>query len=226
LGVPLLVRNDIPEFARNLISRVSKRATLPIYKDSKYQVEKLYIVPGRSSVYDSSKDNSFKRVDFPKLSLLELRSRLSRSGQKIDSANHKRIAILRNQGLRKVSNLEELLPALQNNGFEIITPSKKFYSKQDETFQNANIVVASGGAVLANMLFMNPESTVIALVNRETSKIGIWRDLANVFDLNYVEIVGRSGFLEKTMEPLHRDYAIAPKKLRRTLSWVTQSITY
>jgi hypothetical protein len=88
-----------------------------------------------------------------------------------------------------------------------------------KVFHDAKFVVASGGAVLANIIFMKPGTKVLVLRSWRGKKIKLWEDLSKSVNLKYFEVKGFPTYWGFSfLRSLHSDYYISPKKLRRILS--------
>ncbi|SEQ55419.1 Protein of unknown function [Faunimonas pinastri] len=67
--------------------------------------------------------------------------------------------------LRSLANEPELLAELAKRGFEVICPSDLSHREQVELFSSADLVVATHGAALTNIMFMPPGSRVLEMFN-------------------------------------------------------------
>lgn len=65
---------------------------------------------------------------------------------------------------RKILNEGAVSSFLKDNGFVCITPESYSFEEQVSIFSNAKVLVGIHGAGLANMLFMEPDSSVIEIL--------------------------------------------------------------
>ena len=128
----------------------------------------------------------------------------------------RRLYVPRKKGFRAISNEEEILPILQEFGFEILDPGN---DSPFEAFQEAEIIVAPHGAALIHVVFCQPKTVLIELMS--PLYIGIhYYTSSNSAGMDYYSILG-------TVAPgapglVHAvDYAISPDLLRKVLQDVT-----
>lgn len=219
--IPLLIRDDIPKSAKQLLSRLSSRKVIEMKGDTTYCVERLHFVSARSTVFDSRPIDDLPAIAYSPEIIARLKALVwhaygePQSGKKIDL----QIAILRDSAYRNVTNIQKVKRVSELAGFRIFDASEVFYKSQIHLFSNASKVIAPGGAVLANMIFMQSASSVIALRSWRTTNLPLWRDLAVACSINYLEVVGRPTYFGwRKMQRQHSDYSISPRKLRRILS--------
>jgi capsular polysaccharide biosynthesis protein len=185
-----------------------------------FKVSKLYVCPGRSTVFDSTPPNGLSWVEFSPLVLnLFRRKVLDSLGVSSDSHKQSRITFERNSATRNTLNPSSTKRVLQDFTFQTLSLNVKFFQEQVQVFHNANFVVAPGGAVLANIIFMKPGTKVLVLISWRNRKLKLWKDLSESFNLKYMEVKGFPtywGF--NYLQRMHSNYYISPRKLRRILS--------
>ncbi len=104
----------------------------------------------------------------------------------------RRIAILRDEQLgRSFHNRTELAGLLQDHGFELVAPETLSLAEQIRLFRSARVILGAQGSALANIIFCRPGTSVLSIAPDLMLDSFFWR-LANVFDLDYVEIRARS----------------------------------
>ncbi|GEM_PF-5698264 len=219
--VPFLVRDNLPKAAKHLIARLSSRAVIEMKGDLTYRVKRLYFLPARSTVFDSKPIDGLPAIQYSPRTIARLRSLIwdIYDEPKPEDQPIGQIAILRNSTYRNVTNIQKVREVSAAAGFKVFEPSEAFYRDQIHIFANASKVLAPGGAVLANMIFMQPLATVIALRSWRTSKLPLWRELALACNLDYLEVVGTPTYFgTRKMQRQHSDYSISPRKLLRKLS--------
>ncbi len=220
LNIPVLVRSDLPSSTRRFLSKLTQRKIIEVGLDEKVRVSKLYVCPGRSTVFDSKPPLGMNWVDFSPLVLNLFRDRVLDSlGVIPDSSVPKRIIFERRASTRNVLVQEKLKKVFDDFSFQRLPLNDKFFNRQVQVFFNTKFVATPGGAVLANVIFMKPGSKVLVLKSRGNRKLNPWAKLCESFNLKYVEVTGLptywgSSFLRR----LHSNFYISPKKLRRVLS--------
>jgi len=218
--VPILIRSDLPSTTKEFLRKLTPRNVIEVKPDETVRVSQLYVCPGRSTVFDSTPPKGLSLVEFSPLVLnLFRRKVLDSIGVSSDSHTHSRITFERNSANRNNLNRSSTKRVLQDFTFQTLPLNVKFFQKQVQVFHNANFVVAPGGAVLANIIFMKPGTKVLVLISWRNRKLNLWKDLSKSANLKYFEVKGFPtywGF--NYLQSLHSNYHISPRKLRRILS--------
>jgi hypothetical protein len=229
--VPLLIRSDIPENSKSVLASITNREIIEIESNEILEVQNLYVVPGRSSVFDSKPPKGSSFVEFSPTALKSIRSLLLNaqneigSNSLVDTSAHT-IALSRSSKTRNIQNWSSLNQVIKNFGFVIYELNDVFFRNQIKTFNNARILIAPGGAALANILFMPPGSVVVVLRSWRNRDLELWVKLAKSMDVNCVEITGvPTYFGPGKLRRAHSDFYISPRKLRKVLASVTASTT-
>ena len=229
--VPLLIRSDIPENSKSVLASITNREIIEIESNEILEVQNLYVIPGRSSVFDSKPPKGSSFVEFSPTVLKSIRSLLLNaqneigSNSLVDTSAHT-IALSRSSKTRNIQNWSSLNQVIKNFGFVIYELNDVFFRNQIKTFNNARILIAPGGAALANILFMPPGSVVVVLRSWRNRDLELWVKLAKSMDVNCVEITGvPTYFGPGKLRRMHSDFYIPPRKLRKVLASVTASTT-
>jgi capsular polysaccharide biosynthesis protein len=218
--VPVLIRSDIPQSCKDFLKALTTRELIEIDPTDFVLVEILYVLPGKSTVFDSRPPRGLSQAEFSPVVLSLFRNKvLECLAIGPDRDSKQRISFRRKSVTRNVVNWGKIGQELEFFSFEDIPLDSDFYSSQVQVFSNSNVVVSPGGAVLANIIFMNPGSKVVALTSFRGQRIDLWRKLSNSLDLKYIAVKGIPtywGF--RYLRKLHSNFYISPKKLRRILS--------
>jgi Glycosyltransferase 61 len=218
--VPILIRSDLPSTTKEFLRKLTSRNVIEVMPEETFKVSKLYVCPGRSTVFDSTPPNGLSWVEFSPLVLnLFRRKVLDSLGVSSDSHKQSRITFERNSATRNNLNPSSTKRVLQDFTFQTLPLNVKFFQEQVQVFHNANFVVAPGGAVLANIIFMKPGTKVLVLISWRNRKLKLWKDLSESFNLKYMEVKGFPiywGF--NYLQRMHSNYYISLRKLRRILS--------
>lgn len=99
---------------------------------------------------------------------------------------------------RRVSNEDEVFELLENNGFEKVALEDLHVKAQITLFQESKVVVASHGAGLTNIMFMQKGQSVIELKS-DNNDYWCYFSLARVYKLKYFYILSKGSSLQ------HRD---------------------
>jgi len=219
-GVPLLIRADLPFTSKEFLKKLTRRKVIEIGVDQTVKVSKLYACPGRSTVFDSSPPKGLGWVAFSPLILNLFRSKVLNSlGVSSEIPPEVRITFERKAATRTVLNWTNVHKVLQEFNFQTLPLDLKFFRKQVKFFYDTEFVVAPGGAVLANIIFMKPGTKVLVLRSWRSGKLKLWENLSKSSNLKYLEVAGFPTFWGfNFLRSLHSNYYISPRKLRRILS--------
>ena len=220
LDVPLLIRADIPNTTKEFLAKITKRKIVELAPNTRVKVAKLYVCPGRSSVFDSKPPKHESWIKFSPEVLIQMRDRI------MDSLPNKTSPFtLSSVLLSRKSSKRNLLSAksIEKLAFKLHVPVKEldedFFRNQIQIFANANHVISPGGAVLANILFMKPGSKVTVLRASTINKLNIWQQLAEISQVEYSEVSGIPIYFGLDyLKRLHSNFYISPRKLRRIMS--------
>jgi hypothetical protein len=229
--VPILIRSDIPANSKAVLATITDRKIIEIESNEVLAVENLYVVPGRSSVFDSTPPKGTPFVEFSPQVLGMIRSLLLKAQANLDHdprvvSPFRSIALSRSSTTRNLQNDLTVNSLLEKFGFTICELNLDFFKKQIKTFSQARIVVAPGGAALANIIFMPVGSVVVVLRSRRNSDLNLWVKLAKAVGVQCIEVTGiPTYFGPGKLRRMHSDFYISPRKLRKVLASVTATIT-
>jgi capsular polysaccharide biosynthesis protein len=86
---------------------------------------------------------------------------------KLGSPSVKRRRIMVDRGdapARRIQNLSELSPLLEDHGVELVRLSGMSITRQAELFRDAELIIANHGAALANLVFCQPGTRVLQVI--------------------------------------------------------------
>ena len=155
---------------------------------------------------------------FSPVAFAEMRRCLFEAAQVVPSPGWpNKIYLRRNSGLRKVVNSAEIEHTLVAQGYTVIEPEKLSFIVQVQLFSQAEAVVASTGAAVANIVFCPPGIRITILIARfPDTSYWYWQNiaLASGNAVRYVlgEVVGGIG------AGIHSDFRIEVKDLLNSLA--------
>lgn len=224
-SVPFLIRDDLPSDFKNIIKRLTNRNLIEVSSNDVISIDKLFICTAISSVFDFKTDNSSNRINFPFKSINKLRIQLLNIS-KATTIKHDYVYIHRGKSSTKnVINYQSVISLLEKYNFSIIQMDKNFYNEQIQIFSNAKIVVASGGAVLSNLIFINPNAKIIILESFFSHQLGLWRNLAEGLKVNANYVLGPRFSIRKKKNRIHSNYFVPIRKLRKIVEREITSVT-
>jgi capsular polysaccharide biosynthesis protein len=100
---------------------------------------------------------------------------------------HRKVYISRAKApSRKISNEAELLPHLQEAGFEIVYAEELSFAEQVKLFHETSVLLAIHGGGMANVVFMQPFTKILEIraADIKANPLCYWR-LANILNLEW-----------------------------------------
>ena len=190
-SIPLLIRNDLPSTTLEFVAKITSHPILLVKANDSLEVKKLYFFASRSTTFDSKPKTKHKHIIFSPVIIGQLRKFLiSKIRTSPQPSNPLKIYIPRISKYRNVINNSEITRFLKSEGYFKIITNKKFFAQQSSFFENARLVVAEGGAVCANMLFMKSTSSILVLRSWRNSRDNLWKLLAEACQVKYHETRG------------------------------------
>ena len=220
MDVPLLIRADIPKTTKEFLANISKRKIVELAPNTSVKVAKLYVCPGRSSVFDSKPPEHVNWVELSPRALIKMKDGIMDSFPiKTSPITLSSVLISRESSKRNLLNSESIKKLAFKRHIPVYELDEDFFRNQIEIFANAKHVISPGGAVLANILFMKPGSKVTVLRSYGYSKLNIWKQLAEITNVEYSEVRGIPSYWGfNFLRRLHSNFYISPRKLRRIMS--------
>jgi capsular polysaccharide biosynthesis protein len=219
-NIPILIRKDIPETSKMLIRMISDREIVELESDSLVTVKKLYFCPARSTAFDSKPSSNEDLVHFSPKSYQVLRKTLLLSFEnRVSHDKDHRLLLIREGTARNVVNMNSLRGIFIEFNFGLKRIDSEFFNNQVNVFNGADFIVTAGGAALANMLFMKPDSKVMVLQSYRNRKILIWEKLAAACKVEIIPVYGFPLYHGRNWAMrLHSSFYISQRKVRKILS--------
>lgn len=217
--VPVLVRSDLPETTISLIKKLIPHKVLFVSPKDLVSVEKLFFIAARSTVHDSVPTNGEDQVKFSPKALKELRGWvLARLKPELDVTLPGRIFLPRRAKYRNLINLDQIQNFFETLGFQTIETNSGFYPKQHVYFNQANHVASPGGAVLANLVFMQTGSKVLMIRSWRDSDLMLWKKLAAACELDFSEVIGIPTYYgRKALARQHSNFFLPIRRVEKIL---------
>ncbi|MDS1141171.1 glycosyltransferase 61 family protein [Pusillimonas sp. SM2304] len=173
----ILIEDDLPESILKSLSEfwpLDRITLLP--RGTAVQVKSLYYFTNSSDLWESRRKYHISGHEFsiyPE-SFRWLRERIT--GSYADRETERRNAyLIRSSGGngRTLTNQDELISVVDSLGFSCIQPGGMDFAGQVNQFSAFQVVVASSGAALANMLWMARGSVIVVLI-LDSSELFYW----------------------------------------------------
>lgn len=215
--IPILVSDTVPESFLEVISSFSDREILRLPKTMDWKVETLFVAQPLMQILDSTVIPWEEGLFLNSAALGAFRDTVLHSQNSYPSPS--KIFLTRNSGHRGLINQRKLRKLAESFGFTSIDPSSMSWSQQVNLFRNANMVVGASGAVMANYLFMPPNSKIHSLTNERLWDFVLPAQISSIAGVNFSYLLGKSKFrMNKTsVENMHSDFRVSPKRFKATL---------
>lgn len=153
----------------------------------------------RPSHFDASSYISHQTANFRRNGIYHFDASGLRLSRKVileyfDIQPHKarKLFILRKSYFRHMTNQERIEKLLFERGFESVSPGELSVEAQVKLFSEAAVVIAQGGAALANIMFMPEGSEVICIaVKNEYVNYSYFLDYAKIFGVSVNYVIGK-----------------------------------
>lgn len=108
-----------------------------------------------------------------------------KNNNNLPHSKHKIFVSRANTYRRRISNEHEILPIINNYGFEVIHPENISFEEQVKLFYSTAVLVGLHGAGLTNMIFMQPGSTIIEIRRHGDSLNNCFFTMASDLGMKY-----------------------------------------
>lgn len=211
----LLIRENFTDYQNSVVNLVKKHypdlKTVTVDSDTRIECENLL-------VYCNKRE---KLVDYMTHgeTLNHLRRWFLQWTETTDLKPYKRIYISRNRyKYRNLENEEEVIALLEPLGFEIVLPELLSFKDQVTLFSSAQLIVATSGSALNNLLFCKPGTSIIE-TRRKDAMPPLYVGLSKQMGMNHY-------FLPGTKAGLYRSFAINIDDLSNLLQHVIEAHKY
>lgn len=218
-NVPIVVNDglhrNIMESLELIVGLEREIITLPVGRG--LQVDRLYVTSVAGYVPFERRNAKFANHShgvFCPPAFHLIRDRLSLSIDSLPAQEWPRkVYLRRTSGARNVENAHAIEEVLLKNGYVAVAPERLSFLQQAALFNNAEDIVGSSGAALANMIF-SPSTTclVIFIGKLEGTSYWYWQNMAAASGKYIKYILGRS--LGKS---IHDDFHISQKHISLVL---------
>ena len=189
--VPVLIRSDLPTTSIEFLRRVISNPLILVKIDVRVKVKTLYFLAGRSTTYDTRPRLKVPQVDFSPKAISLTRHLVMRTMTVASPTKcPKRFYLPRESKYRNLLNSRKIFETLEAAEFQRVEVNQDFFRFQQVFFNNAKVIIAPGGAILANMIFMNAESRLIVFRSIRDLRQGLWKKLSKASNVNLTQIFG------------------------------------
>jgi hypothetical protein len=218
--VPVLIRGDLPQTSRILVERLIGREIIYVQPEDLVTVRTLYFISARSTVYDSAPEESDERVSYSP-TIMQKQSEWMLQGFPLKDSQvfPRKILINRQAKYRNLLNMGAVSRLLKRNDFQVFEPDESFYLNQGRFFSEANVIASPGGAVMANMIFMQPGSSVLLMRSWRDSDLLLWKKLAEACGVHFNEAIGIPSYHGRNrLARQHSNFYLPLRRVRKLLN--------
>jgi hypothetical protein len=219
--VPLIIRDDLPRTSRTFLEKFAGRELIEIPSESVVNVQSLYTVSARSVIFDSNLMKSDSIPAYSSGTILKVRNWIVNQSNLVlqQPKQGGKFFVSREAKHRNLQNQESLEKTFESQGFSIKKTNDSFFRRQISFFANADVVATPGGAMLANIIFMDSKSTIVILRSFRNDVKNIWRELAQIVGVNCIEIKGIPLYIgANKLRRVHSDFYVSHKRVLSKLS--------
>ena len=216
-GVPILVSDCVPEGFLDVISSISDREILRLPNNLDWRVESLFVAQPLVQILDSTVIPWEEGLSVNSAALGAFRDTVLNSIELHPSPPQ--IFLTRNSGHRGLINQNKLMKVAESFGFTSIDPSSLTWNQQVNLFRNAKTVIGASGAVMANYLFMTPNSNIYSFTNEKLWDFVLPAQISSISGANFSYLLGKSKFRpnQSSVEQMHSDFKVSSKRFRKLL---------
>ena len=225
--IPVLIREDLPRTTKEFLYRVLSRPIIELPSNSNIRIGTLHLLAARSTCFDSTNEEVDIQVKFSPEVLKILVSWIEASLENVSTKDAPSAAYFRRSSRqRRTVNALKIEKIAKSKGLTVIEDNELLYRNQVGIFSGLKLAVIPGGAMSANMIFMQPGAAILTLRGPSQNNLELWRKLADAVGLDYFEVVGSATYHGRNaLQRDHSNFYIFAAKFRRTLSVVMRSIT-
>lgn len=216
-AVPILVSDSVPEGFLEVISSVSEREIIRLPKNLDWSVESLFVAQPLVQILDSTIVPWAEGLFINSAALTTFRDIVLEAH--LPNPSPTRIFLIRKSGHRGLINQESLRRTAESFGFTSVDPSTMTWNQQINLFRNAKILVGASGAVMANYLFMPPNSKIVSLTNTNLWDFVLPAQISATAGADFSYLLGNQkiGLNKTSIEQMHSDFKVSAKKFKEIL---------
>lgn len=216
--VPAIISSRMPKQHFELLDLVSSRPTVAMSYHDRAAVNYLVIPPSRCSLADIPSPPPTVCGESVRLMVNNLRqpSELKCDILFVDRSEH-----ARKTGGRDIVNVDELKALVSNQGGVIFDPLAASIEQQRSVFSSARIILMQAGAAFSNIVFCNPESTILCISQPHGTDLGFFSDIAMAAGVRYATIYGTCADVEASS---HCNVRVEIDAVKRALAWARREL--
>lgn len=215
--VPFLFEDNLHRNIRDIISRIigKSRPIIWLKPGMLFTVRDLYVPSDLTSVIDAYDGGPIARQSA--LDICRIRVGINKCKENVEfrkAPPRRKLFASRNGGMRKLLNQDMLEQHFSTLGFEILRTDNLSLEEQIRAFQEAEIIIGPTGAQMSNIIWCEPDTSVIVLASDHPShQLYLWELLGKVSSVNVKIVVGPRAYTKDGKYSVHDDYTVAPDEV-------------
>jgi capsular polysaccharide biosynthesis protein len=216
--IPAIISSRMPKQHFELLKLVSSRPTVAMSFHDRATVDYLVIPPSRCCLPDIASPPPTVSADSVRLMVNKLRqpSKPDCGILFVDRSDH-----ARKTGGRDIVNVDELKALVSNQGGAIFDPLTASIEQQRDVFSSARIILMQAGAAFSNVVFCNPETTILCISQPHGTDLGFFSDIAKAAGVRYATIYGACA---DTKVSSHCNIRVEIDAVKRALAWARREL--
>ncbi len=223
-GVPIIINDGLhSNLIASLFLVTGDREIIALPIGRALSVERLYLTSPTGYIPFEKRPRKFttppSHGKFSAYAFNLLRERL---GVKLSVSHRpnfpKKIYLRRRSSIRRLINESEIEALLVTRGFVIVETEHLDFAEQVILFQNADIIIGPTGAACANLIFSNPDASVVILMGvHENMPYRYWLNMASAAGIKSINYI-LGDIVENKSLSFHGDYTIDTNDLHAYLN--------
>ncbi|MGI4862331.1 MAG: glycosyltransferase family 61 protein [Janthinobacterium lividum] len=182
--IEILLPTPTPAFIKETLALLNFTKFIPIAEGEFFKIDSL-IIPQKLPFLDLQlEDAATEKHEF---GLQAVREKLLHNLPKTThTAPHRRVYVSRaHQPFRRVRNEEEIKDVLRKYDFETFYFEELSFAQQVDLMQETAVLVGLHGANLTNLMFMQPGTKIVELMNIDSGRLLFYFFMSSYFSLDY-----------------------------------------
>jgi hypothetical protein len=228
LDIPILLHENCPSQIRELISAIGFRNFITVSQYHVLNIDTLFTFSSSAVIPDSlSVDLNDFKINFELIHKLSSYLNAFYSNKQDAIAQNSSYFVERKDRGRSVNKSFMFKKILSFLGVERVNLSNYSVSEQFHFFSKCKVLLIEGGAAMANLLFLKPNTKVFYLTSNHLQKYLLPNTIADSFGLSFHYVLGRTRIRDlvkvySRYDYFHLNYWISSFKLFKVLKRISK----
>lgn len=221
--VPIVVSTRTPITGRQALAELTDRPVIEVDPLVRTRFGMLHVLAPPVQVHDTTKIPWQDGLRMDPSAILRLR----RAWDSAQTAS-RRVFLQRRSQHRGIVNEAALAEVALRHGLEIVDPSALSFDAQRELFASTELLVGASGAAMANYIFMQPGSVILALTSDQLFDFVLPAALAQIAGAEFTYVTGPSIIALDEVEDrnhwIHADFSVDAATFEQELKAAIQRL--